>query len=287
MNLIVCAAGEAEMQYGGHTKPYLLSHLRSTAAAQQAAAQAQAKLPAKLRPFADFYMSHDTARRQAALDSVLLHLQGPLRQQYSAMWTSEAVSMLVIKVCTLLVISPGLAADSFCRGASQHHNVSHRTLPPQGRSQSDTMSCCCTYIQFALLQAARSVSDGYHRNLSTALADLYQTHVGSFLAGIIHRLCGNNLDIITLMHAHQEWTASRPVDHTLLQSMVTFCETRTVAELPALRNQVNVIGILGDADYASFRPAHEFPLFADVHACMENIKVSIQALMLCMHKSHH
>ncbi|DBB04141.1 TPA: hypothetical protein ACH3X1_013190 [Trebouxia sp. C0004] len=210
-------SGEAEMQYGGCTKPCLLLHLRSTAAAQQAAAQAQANLPAKLRPFADFYMSHDTARRQAALDSVLLHLQGPLRQQYSAMWTSQAVSMLVLK-------------------------------------------------------AARSISDGYHRNLSTALADLYQTHVGSFLAGIIHRLCGKNLDIITLMHAHQEWTASRPVDHTLLQSMVKFCETRTVAELPALRNQVNVTGILGDADYANFRPAHEFPLFADVHACMDNNK---------------
>jgi len=149
------------------------------------------------------------------------------------------------------------------------------------------MSCRFTYIHFALLQAAKSVSDGYHRNLSTALADLYQTHVGSFLAGIIHRLCGNNLDIITLMHAHQEWTASRPVDHTLLQSMVKFCETRTVAELPALRNQVNIISILGDADYASFRPAHEFPLFADVHACMDNIKVSIQALMLCISKPHH
>ncbi len=98
LSLDVCGAGEAEMQYGGHTKPYLLSHLRSTAAAQQAAAQAQANLPAKLRPFADFYMSHDTARRQAALDSVLLQLQGPLRWQYSAMWTLEAVSMLVLKV---------------------------------------------------------------------------------------------------------------------------------------------------------------------------------------------
>lgn len=101
------------MQYGGHTKPYLLSHLRSTAAAQQAAAQAQANLPAKLRPFADFYMSHDAARRQAALDSVLLHLQGPLRQQYSAMWTSEAVSMLVLKVGASLVMTLGLAAE-FC-----------------------------------------------------------------------------------------------------------------------------------------------------------------------------
>ncbi len=120
MSLIVYVAGEAEMQYGAHTKPYLLSHLRSTAAAQQAAAQAQANLPDKLRPFADFYMSHDSARRQAALDGVLLHLQGPLRQQYSAMWTSEAVSMLVLKVSTFLVVKPGLAADSFCRGALQH-----------------------------------------------------------------------------------------------------------------------------------------------------------------------
>ena len=105
------------MQYGGVTKPYLLSHVRSTAAAQQAAAQAQANLPAKLRPFVDLYMSHDTARRQAALDTVLLHLRGPLQQQYSAMWTSEAVSMIVLKVVTCLVMTPGLAADSLSRGA--------------------------------------------------------------------------------------------------------------------------------------------------------------------------
>ncbi|KAL0055748.1 hypothetical protein WJX82_004037 [Trebouxia sp. C0006] len=29
---------------------------------------------------------------------------------------------------------------------------------------------------------------------------------------------------------------------------------------------------VSDTHYASFRPAHEFPLFADVHTCMENIK---------------
>ena len=133
------------------------------------------------------------------------------------------------------------------------------------------------HLSMALLQAARSVSDGYHRNLSTALADMYQTLVGSFLAGIIYRLCGNNLDLITLMHAHQEWTASRPADNTLLQSMMRFCESRTVAELPALMNQVNVISILGEADYTNFRPAHEFPLFGEVHASMNNIKVSLSA----------
>jgi hypothetical protein len=120
LSLVVCVAGEAEMQYGGHTKPYLLSHLQSTAAAQQAAAQAQANLPAKLRPFADFYMSHDTARRQAALDSVLLPLRPALRPQYSAMWTSEAVSMLVLKVGAFLIMNLGLVADSLCRGALQH-----------------------------------------------------------------------------------------------------------------------------------------------------------------------
>lgn len=118
-NLVVSVVGEAEMQYGGHTTPYLLSHLRSTAAAQQAAAKAQANLPVKLRPFADLYMSHDTARRQAALDSVLLHLQGPLQQQYSAMWSSEAVSTLVLKVgatlvmtgaCTLIIVQSCLTA---------------------------------------------------------------------------------------------------------------------------------------------------------------------------------
>lgn len=137
------------------------------------------------------------------------------------------------------------------------------------------------------MQAARSVTDGYHRNLSTALADMYQTHAGSFLAGIIYRLCGNNLDLITLMHAQQEWTASRPADNTLLQSMMRFCESRTVAELPALMNQVNVISILGEADHTNFRPAHEFPLFGEVHAAMNNIKVSCSAwMLLVMHAWH-
>lgn len=130
-------------------------------------------------------------------------------------------------------------------------------------------SCCCV-----LLQAAKTVSEGYHRNLSTALADLYQTHIGSFLAGMIYQLCGNKLDLITLMHAHQEWTTSRPADNTLLQALVCFCETRTVAELPALMNQVNVVSVVGHIDYTAFRPAHEFPLFPQVNAAMNNIKVS-------------
>ncbi len=91
-------AGEAEMQYGSNTKPYLLTHLRSTVTAEQAAAQAQASLPASLRPFADFYMSHDHTRRQAALDSLLLQLQGAFQQQYSAMWTPEAICVLMLKV---------------------------------------------------------------------------------------------------------------------------------------------------------------------------------------------
>ena len=95
-----------------------------------------------------------------------------------------------------------------------------------------------------MLQAAKSVSDGYHRNLSTALADMYQKHIGSFLAGLIHKLCGTNLDLITLLQAHQEWTASRPADTTMLKSFVSLCETRTVAELPALMSQVNVISVL-------------------------------------------
>ena len=137
------------------------------------------------------------------------------------------------------------------------------------------------------MQAAKSVTDGYHRNLSTALADMYQTHAGSFLAGIIYRLCGNNLDLITLMHAQQEWTASRPADNTLLQSMMRFCESRTVAELPALMNQVNVISILGEADYTNFRPAHEFPLFGEVHAAVNTIKASSSTWMLMVMHGWH
>ena len=93
------------MQYRSTTKPYLLTHLRSTVAAHQASGQAQADLPAKLRPFADFYMSHDITRRQAALDSILLHLQEALQLQYTVMWTSEAVSSLVFKVRTNLVFA--------------------------------------------------------------------------------------------------------------------------------------------------------------------------------------
>ena len=123
------------------------------------------------------------------------------------------------------------------------------------------------------LQAAGSVSHGYHRNLSTALADMYQTHMGSFLTGILNRLCGHNLDLLTLMHAHQDWTLSRPADTALLNAFVSFCETRTVAELPALLNQVSVTCVLGGADYSYFRPAHEFPLFAHVSSAMDNIKV--------------
>ena len=125
------------------------------------------------------------------------------------------------------------------------------------------------------LQAAKSVSDGYHRNLSTALADLYQKHTGSFLAGLIHKLCGSNLDLITLQHAHQEWTGSHPADNTLLKSFVSLCETRTVAELPALMSQVNIISVQGDADYSSFRPQHKFPLFGHVSATMSNLKVRL------------
>ena len=125
------------------------------------------------------------------------------------------------------------------------------------------------------------MSDGYHRNLSTALADMYQKHIGSFLAGLIHKLCGTNLDLVTLLQAHQEWTASRPADTTMLQSFVSLCETRTVAELPTLMSQVNVISVPADGNYRSFRPAHEFPLFAQVNGTLSNLKVCLCQPLLC------
>lgn len=125
------------------------------------------------------------------------------------------------------------------------------------------------------------MSDGYHRNLSTALADMYQKHIGSSVAGLIHKLCGTNLDLITLLHAHQEWTASRPADTTMLKSFVSLCENRTVAELPALMSQVNIISVAAEVDYRSFRPAHEFPLFAQVNGTLSNLKVHLHHLLLC------
>lgn len=110
---------------------------------------------------------------------------------------------------------------------------------------------------------------------------MYQKHMGSFVAGLIHKLCGTNLDLITLMHAHQEWTASRPADTTMLKSFVSLCETRTVAELPALMSQVNIISVSADADYRSFCPAHEFPLFAQVNGTLSNLKVYLRHVLLC------
>ena len=140
---------------------------------------------------------------------------------------------------------------------------------------------CSAWSYLVLLQAAKSVSDGYHRNLSTALADMYQKHMGSFLAGLIHKLCGTNLDLITLLQAHQEWTANRPADTTMLKSFVSLCETRTVAELPTLMSQVNIISVCADGDYKSFRPAHEFPLFAQVNGTLSNLKVCLYQALLC------
>lgn len=92
------SVGEADVHYGHNTKPYLLSHVKPSAAAQQAAAQATASLPAPLRPIADFYSSLDTRRRQEALDDLLQPLQEPLQQQYAGMWGSDAISVFVIKV---------------------------------------------------------------------------------------------------------------------------------------------------------------------------------------------
>lgn len=89
------SVGEADIHYG---KPYLLSHVRPSAAAQRAAEQATASLPAPLRPIADFYSSLDTRRRQEALDNLLHLLQEPLQQQYAGMWGPDAISVFVIKL---------------------------------------------------------------------------------------------------------------------------------------------------------------------------------------------
>lgn len=96
----LCGAGEADVHCGHNTRPYLLSHVRPSPAAQQAAAQAAASLPPALRHIADFYSSTDADRRQDALGTLLQLLQEPLQQQYARMWGSDAISVLVIKVNT-------------------------------------------------------------------------------------------------------------------------------------------------------------------------------------------
>ena len=96
--LSCCDAGEAETHYGNSTKPYLLTHLRPSAAASEAAARAKPHLPAALRWVADFYASQNAQGRQAALDKVLVLLQAVLQQQYSALWGVDAIVVLLIKV---------------------------------------------------------------------------------------------------------------------------------------------------------------------------------------------
>ena len=91
-------AGEADVHYGHNIRPYLLSHVRPSGAAQQAACQASASLPAKLRRIADFYSSAHADRREEALDVMLTVLQEPLQQQYAAMWGLDSISVFVIKV---------------------------------------------------------------------------------------------------------------------------------------------------------------------------------------------
>ena len=92
------SVGEAEVHYGRNTKQYLLSHMRPSAATQRAAAQVTASLPALLRPIADFHSSLDTGRRQEALNLMLQLLQEPLQQQYAGLWSTDAISVFVIKV---------------------------------------------------------------------------------------------------------------------------------------------------------------------------------------------
>ena len=86
------------MHYGHNTKPYLLSHLKPSAAVQRAAAQASAILPAALRRVADFYTATYADTRQEALDMLLSLLQEPLQQQYAGMWGPDAISVFVVKV---------------------------------------------------------------------------------------------------------------------------------------------------------------------------------------------
>lgn len=38
-------------------------------------------------------------------------------------------------------------------------------------------------------------------------------------------------------------------------------------------SQVNIIRVPADGDYRHFRPAHEFPLFAQINGTMSNLKV--------------
>ncbi len=123
-----------------------------------------------------------------------------------------------------------------------------------------------------LLQAATSVSQGYHRNLSTALSDMYQDHIGSFLAEALSRLAGNKLDLISLMHAQLEWATVRPADNSLVCAFVRLCTARSIAELPALASQVHSVSVSSRSP-EDIQPAHHFPLSLQVDSMLSSLKV--------------
>ncbi len=128
------------------------------------------------------------------------------------------------------------------------------------------------------MQAATSVSQGYHRNLSTALSDMYQNHIGSFLAEALSRLAGDRLDLITLMHASLEWESSRPSDDSLLRAFASLCTARSIAELPALASQVHRVTVQRMLPDEQFQPAHQFPLSVQVHSMFNTLKVKISSV---------
>ena len=123
-----------------------------------------------------------------------------------------------------------LRVTSIQRNVSMVHGIPHK------------LEWACV-IPNNVLQAATSVSQGYHRNLSTALSDLYQNHIGSFLAEALSTLAGNRLDLLTLMHACQECEASGGAVDSIYTAFASLCVTRSIAELPALASQVHYIQV--------------------------------------------
>ena len=132
------------------------------------------------------------------------------------------------------------------------------------------------------------MSQGYHRNLSTALSAMYQDHIGSFLAEALSRLAGNKLDLVSLMHAQLEWATVRPADNSLVCAFVRLCTARSIAELPALASQVHSVSVSRSSE--DIQPAHHFPLSLQVDSLLSSLKVRptpIQNYLLSVCTEHH
>ena len=80
------------------------------------------------------------------------------------------------------------------------------------------------------------------------------------------------------MHACQECEASGGAVDSIYKAFASMCVTRSIAELPALASQIHYIQARHFAPQR-FQPAHAFPLFTQAHGLLNNLKVSIHAVL--------